>query len=93
MSKDFKSYCKENKKILDENKEKADQYQKILDRYKDMDSNELMRNLFSEANKLKQEGKLDQTQLASMKSAISPFLNDEQRQMLDNIIRAINEQK
>ena len=93
MSKDFKSYCKENKKILDENKEKADAYQKILDRYKDMDSNELMRNLFSEANKLKQEGKLDQTQLASMKSAISPFLNDEQRQMLDNIIRAINEQK
>lgn len=93
MPRDFKSFTNENKRIIDENQEKANEYQHILDKYKNMSNNELMSNLFSEASKLKKEGKLDDEQLNSLKSTISPFLNNDQQQMLNEIIKAIHEQK
>lgn len=93
MPRDFKSFTNENKRIIDENQEKANEYQHILDKYKNMNNNELMSNLFSEASKLKKEGKLDDEQLNSLKSTISPFLNNDQQQMLNEIIKAIHEQK
>lgn len=93
MPRDFKSFTNENKRIIDENQEKANEYQHILDKYKNMNNNELMSNLFSEASKLKKEGKLDDEQLNSLKSTISPFLNNNQQQMLNEIIKAIHEQK
>lgn len=91
MPRDFKTFCENNKKIIDENKEKANNYQSIIDKYKNMNQGELMNNLFSEANKLKQEGKLDSNSLNSMKDMISPFLNDEQKNMLNSILNKINE--
>lgn len=91
MPRDFKTFCENNKKIIDENKEKANTYQSIIDKYKNMNQGELMNNLFSEANKLKQEGKLDSNSLNSMKDMISPFLNDEQKNMLNSIVNKINE--
>lgn len=93
MPRDFKSFTNENKRIIDENQEKANEYQHILDKYKNMNNNELMSNLFSEASKLKKEGKLDDEQLNRLKSTISPFLNNDQQQMLNEIIKAIHEQK
>ncbi len=100
MPRDFKSFSKEhnkavdeNKKIIEDNQQKANEYQHILDKYKDMDNNQLMSNLFSEASKLKREGKLDANQLNSLKSTIAPFLNSEQQEMLNSLINAINEQK
>lgn len=100
MPRDFKSFSKEhnkvvdeNKKIIEDNQQKANEYQHILDKYKDMDNNQLMSNLFSEASKLKREGKLDANQLKSLKSTIAPFLNSEQQEMLNSLINAINEQK
>lgn len=93
MPRDFKSFTNENKRIIDENQEKANEYQHILDKYKNMSNNELMSNLFSEASKLKKEGKLDDEQLNRLKSTISPFLNNDQQQMLNEIIKAIHEQK
>lgn len=100
MPRDFKNFSKDHKKVIEENKniigenpDKADEYQNILDKYKNMDNNELMSNLFSEASKLKREGKLDPNQLNNLKSSISPFLNSEQQQVLNSIINSINEQK
>ncbi len=93
MPRDFRSFAKENEKVLNNNKEKANDYQDILDKYKDMDNNELMSNLFNEASKLKSEGKLDNNSLNSLKSTLSPFLNSEQQQMLNSLVNAINEQK
>ncbi len=93
MPRDFRSFAKENEKVLNNNKEKANDYQDILDKYKDMDNNELMSNLFNEASKLKSEGKLDSNSLNSLKSTLSPFLNSEQQQMLNSLVNAINEQK
>ena len=93
FSKDHKKVVEENKNIIQENQDKASEYQNILDKYKNMDNNELMSNLFSEASKLKREGKLDSNQLNNLKSTISPFLNSEQQEMLNSLIKTINEQK
>ena len=93
MPRDFKSFAKESEKIIDENKEKANDYQDILNKYKNMDSNELMSNLFNEATRLKSEGKLDSQSLNNLKSTLAPFLNNEQQDMLNNLVNAINNQK
>mgnify|MGYP003331786114 CR=1 FL=1 len=66
---------------------------RLIDKYKNMDSGELMSNLLSEAGKLKSEGKLNSDTLSTLKSTLSPFLNDGQNQMLNSLINAINEQK
>ena len=52
-----------------------------------------MKNLFTEASKLKQQGKLDSASLNNLKTTIAPFLNSDQQEMLNNLITAINEQK
>lgn len=93
MPRDFKSFAKENEKVVNDNQAKADEYQDILNKYKNMDNDELMTNLFREASKLKQEGKLDSQTLNSLKSTLAPFLNNEQQDMLNSLVRAINEQK
>ena len=102
MPRDFKSFAKENEKvfsnsdkekILNENQDKTKEYTDILNKYKNMNNNELMSNLFSEASKLKSEGKLDSSTLNNLSSTLSPFLNNEQKEMLNSLINAINEQK
>ena len=92
MPRDFKSFIKENEKTLNENKEKASEYQDLIDKYKNMGNDELMSNLLSEASKLKQQGKLDSNQLNNLSSTLSPFLNSEQKDMLANLIKAIDAQ-
>ncbi len=97
MPRDFRSFAKENQqnaeKIINENQNKANEYQDILNKYKNMNQNDLMSNLFSEASKLKKEGKLDENTLNSLKSTLTPFLNDSQQEMLNSLVKAINEQK
>ncbi len=93
MSRDFKSFAKENENIKNQNPEKTKEYEEILNKYKDMNQDDLMSNLFSEASKLKKEGKLDSSTLENLKTTISPFLNNEQKNMLNSLINAINEQK
>lgn len=93
MPRDFKTFAKENENILNDNQEKTKEYENILNKYKNMTSSELMSSLFSEASKLKSEGKLDSNSLNNLKSTLSPFLNSEQNEMLNSLISAINEQK
>ena len=71
MPRDFKNFVKDQEKILEENKDKANNYQDILNKYKNMDNNELMSNLFSEASKLKSEGKLNAENLNNLINAIN----------------------
>lgn len=99
MPRDFKSFAKENQNssshenIIEQNKDKANEYEEIINKYKNMNQNDLMSNLLSEASKLKKEGKLDEPTLNSLKSTLAPFLNSEQQNMLNSILNAINEQK
>lgn len=97
MPRDFRTFANENKKeaekIINENKAQASQYEDILNKYKNMNQSDLMSNLFSEASKLKKEGKLDGATLNNLKSTLSPFLNSQQQEMLNSLVNAINEQK
>lgn len=93
MPRDFKSFAKENEKVLNEDTNKTKEYSDLLNKYKNMDNNELMSNLFSEASKLKNEGKLDSQTLNNLNSTLSPFLNSEQKNMLNSLLKAIDEQK
>ena len=90
MPRDFKNFSKE--KIFNTNSEDASKYEDILNKYKNMNNSELMSNLLSEATKLKQEGKLDNSTLQNLKSTLLPFLNSEQQEMLNSLISKINEQ-
>ena len=92
MPRDFRSFAKENK-VINENKAKAEDYEEIINKYKNMDNGELMANLFREASRLKQEGKLDSATLNTLKSTLSPFLNSQQQEMLNELISKIDEQK
>lgn len=93
MPRDFKSFANDNKKILDENKDEAKQYEYILNKYKDMNQEDLMSNLLKEASKLKKEGKLDNNSLSALKSTLSPFLDSNQQEMLNSLINTLNEQE
>jgi len=95
MPLDFRSFTKENnnQNFKSHDQEKVNEYENIINKYKNMNQNDLMANLFSEASKLKQEGKLDSSTLNNLKSTLSPFLNPEQQEMLNNLVNAINEQK
>lgn len=94
MPRDFKNFSqnsKNTKNLSSEEQKKVNEYKNIYDKYKNMDNDELMSSLFKEANRLKSEGKLDNNSLNSLKSTLSPFLNQEQQQMLNNLVNMIKE--
>ena len=97
MPRDFKSFAKDNQKNKSSEQNFSTQdtskYEDILNKYKNMSQSDLMSNLFTEANKLKKEGKLNANTLNSLQSTLSPFLNTDQQEMLKNLINALNEQK
>lgn len=96
MPRDFRSFSKEHskeaEKIINENKDQMSNYENIINKYKNMNENDLMSNLFFEASKLKKEGKLDASTLNNLKTTLTPYLNTQQQQMLTNLINALNEQ-
>ena len=92
MPRDFKSYANEQNKKTTSNDEKTKEYENILNRYKNMNQQDLMTSLFSEASKLKQQGKLDENSLNSLHAMLSPYLNTNQKEMLNSLINALNEQ-
>lgn len=92
MPRDFKTYANEHIEDNIKNKSKTKEYEDILNKYKNMDQQDLMTTLFSEASKLKQQGKLDTNSLNSLKGMLSPYLNGDQKNMLNSLIDALNEQ-
>ena len=97
MPRDFRSFSKESRNnqqnFSSKDQEKVNEYENIINKYKNMDQSDLMSNLFHEASKLKKEGKLNAETLQNLKSTLSPFLNSQQQEMLNNLVNAINEQK
>lgn len=84
MPRDFRNFSKEQ--THNTNNQDINQYQDLINKYKDMSKDDLIKNLFSEATRLKQSGKLDNNSLESLRTTLSPMLNNEQKQMLDSLI-------
>lgn len=75
--------------ILKEHPESVNNLQETLSKYQNLSQSELMNELFKEANKLKQNGSLNDNSLNMLKSTLAPMLNSEQNQQLNNILNKI----
>lgn len=62
------------------------EYQDTINKYKDLSQEDLYSELLNQANDLKSQGKLNMDMLNQISSTLKPMLNDEQKQMLNNII-------
>lgn len=62
------------------------EYQSTIDKYKDLSQQDLYKELFTQASQLKSQGKLDDNTLNTLSNTLAPMLNDEQRELLNNLI-------
>lgn len=65
---------------------KKNEYEEIINKYKDKPQEELENDLMNEAERLKSEGKLSSSQLENLSNTISPFLNQQQKDLLQTLI-------
>ena len=65
------------------------EYQDTINKYKDLSQQDLYKELFTQASELKSKGKLDNDMLNTLSSTLSPMLNDEQRELLNQLIERI----
>ena len=64
-------------------------YQETINKYKDLSQEDLYSELLNQASNLKSQGKLDEQTLQQISSTLSPMLNDEQKDLLNNIIERL----
>ena len=79
-----------NKQTINDNtKQDFSEYQNTINKYKDLSQEDLYSELLSKASDLKAEGKLDTQMLNQISTTLQPMLNDEQKQLLNNILNRI----
>ena len=64
-------------------------YQDTINKYKNLSQEDLYSELMSQASDLKSQGKLNMDMLNQISSTLDPMLNDDQKQMLNNIIEQL----
>ncbi len=82
----LKSQGSETVKQQDVNEDKI---KKMIDDRSGKSEEELMSELKSEVKKSKNQGKFNQDEIDNFKKTVLPFLTDEQKNRLDEIIKAI----
>ena len=91
--KNFKSTKKTTDKEQNQSKtkERLDEQdvKKIIDEHSSKSEEELMKELKEEVNKSKREGNFTDEQVQNFKKTVLPFLSDEQKSKLDEIINLI----
>lgn len=60
-----------------------------IQKYQNMNQNELLSELLKETKKQKQNGNLDNQKLEDIKNSMSTVLNDEQKNRLDELIKLL----
>ncbi len=75
--------------VQDDNSEEKKEYGNILNQYKDLNSEQLQDELYKKASELKQNGNLTDEQLEGLNSTLAPFLNDEQKKLLENLVNRL----
>lgn len=79
----------EYEKIMQENPKKIGNIEENLNKYKNLSQNDLMNELFKEANRMKENGSLNEESLNMLKNTLSPILDSEQNKKLNEIINKI----
>ncbi len=68
---------------------KEDDVKRMIDERSSKSESELMEELKQEVSKNKKEGKFTEQEVQNFKQTVTPFLNDEQKSKLDEIIKMI----
>lgn len=92
--KNFQSTKKDSSKSQDSetvNKKEVneDKIKKMIDDRSGKSEEELMSELKSEVKKSRSQGKFNQNEIDNFKKTVLPFLTEEQKSRLDEIIKAI----
>lgn len=82
----FKNFDKENNIDADNLSKQGKKVEKLYNHYKGMSEDELVSELFKYVSKEKENGTFDYDALCNMLEKISPFLSDEQKLKMKQIM-------
>lgn len=90
---DLKSFKKSSEKKENRQESSAKQgnvneedVTKMFEKYKDKSESELMAELMKEASRGKRDGTFDAGKIRSFQESVAPYLTDEQREKMKNLI-------
>ena len=93
---DFNEFCRQNKKESVEENIKAEQFfpkdedaKRVYDKYKDFTHDELMKEILKYTQEKKNDGTLNNQKLDEIEKNLSPYLTNQQRENLSNIIKRL----
>lgn len=91
---DFKTFSNNYTPPKNKPKQNTDQttqdYEQTINKYKDLSQQELMTELLRQTQTMKSQGKWDEQNMQKMTDTLMPYLNDEQKNMLHNIMDTLN---
>ena len=83
------------KKVKQESKVKTDAIEKdvqdTINKYKGYSENDLLQEFYRVTKEKKQEGSLDSKKILNVVDKLSPFLNNQQKESLKNLIKTIDD--
>ena len=89
---DFKTFAT-NYKTGDKKNEKAtqnDNYDSMIKQYEGMSQDQLVDELLSQTRRLKNDGKWDSKEMDKIAYTLAPYLNEQQKQMLEQLKQTLN---
>ena len=78
-----------NNESSSNNSNNFDEYNETINKYKNFSQDQLVDELFSQAQQLKSEGKLNANMLNQLSSTLSPMLNPEQQNLLNSLLERL----
>ena len=81
---------KQYEKIKKENPKQVQNLEELMEKYKGLSKQELMQEFLKESKKQKQNGELDKNKIENIKKTLTPFLDNNQQQNLQNLMDLIN---
>lgn len=81
---------KQYEKIKNENPKQVQNLEDLMEKYKGLSKQELMQEFLKESKKQKQSGELDKNKIENIKKTLTPFLDNNQQQNLQNLMDLIN---
>lgn len=91
MANKFSDFSKEEK--VEKNKREVEDIEKVLDKYSKLSSDQLMTEFIKETKKGRKNGTINSSYLSNIKNTLSPYLNDEQKGTLKNLMDMIDDKQ
>jgi len=94
--KDFTSYlnngeCEKDKENLDS--DTLGMFRTLADKYEGVTEDEMIKNIFAEAEKNRKAGKLNDAEIDNFVNIITPFLDSKQKKLLEKVVTKLKSNK